>query len=257
MGMFEKWRGRKAADAGAPARDAAPVAPATATGDAWLGLPPVRRVLDGAPRTITEHGFAASLATHWNPSFQSDLGHGAVPDAPGGVLLDAVRTVREPAGPPAAELPGLRLPVAGTVPSTPSAVQRAINAEAPGGRSASPSGRGQGEPGAPARADGPVRGRGDAATPVRGEVPAPVRGVASAPAGNDAAPTVRAAVPSPVRKEAATPARAEVPAPVRGKAAAPVRGEASAPAGNDAAPTVRAAVPSPVRKEAATPARAE
>ncbi|MEX0171477.1 hypothetical protein MRBLMG1_004134, partial [Streptomyces sp. LMG1-1-1.1] len=112
--MFGKWRGRKShgAEAGAPVEGAAPAAPAAAPGDAWRGLPPVQRVLD-APRTIAEHGFSTSLATHWNPSFQSDLGHGALPDAPAGVLLDAVRPVLgSGTGPAGGELPGLRLPVA-------------------------------------------------------------------------------------------------------------------------------------------------
>lgn len=120
--MFEKWRAARSSrggDSAGPEESAAPVAPATASGDAWRALPPVQRVLDGGPRTIAEYGFSSFLATHWNPSFQSDLGHGAVPDAPGGVMLDAVRAVPAPvpvqksAAPSRpAELPGLRLPVA-------------------------------------------------------------------------------------------------------------------------------------------------
>lgn len=119
--MFEKWRTARTArgaESGGREESVASVAPAAAPGDAWRALPPVQRVLDAGPRTIAEHGFSTSLATHWNPSFQSDLGHGAVPDAPGGVMLDAVRPVpvRESAGrPEGAELPGLRLPVAGSV----------------------------------------------------------------------------------------------------------------------------------------------
>src|SRR5690348_4766636 len=133
MGMFEKWRARRSSGAQSATEPVTgSTAPATAPGDAWLGLPPVQRVLDGAPRTIASHGFAASLATQWNPSFQTDLGHGAVPDAPGGVLLDAVRPVRPPSGTPAPELPGLRLPVAGhaTTGTTPSSIQRAPEAHA-------------------------------------------------------------------------------------------------------------------------------
>ncbi|MBD0717001.1 hypothetical protein BU196_24270, partial [Streptomyces sp. CBMA370] len=123
--MFEKWRTARAARGSeargeAPARTEAPATP-VAPGDAWRALPPVQRVLDG-PRTVAEHGFASSLATHWNPSFQRDLGHGAVPDAPGGVLLDAVRPVTGPTT-TSTELPGLRLPVAGrgATPPEPSA----------------------------------------------------------------------------------------------------------------------------------------
>ncbi|MFD9247201.1 hypothetical protein ACFV0D_35825, partial [Streptomyces sp. NPDC059556] len=103
MGMFEKWRTARTrnaqhardAESGGREESSASVAPA-ASGDAWRALPPVQRVLAAGPRTVAEYGFSTSLATHWNPSFQSDLGHGAVPDAPGGVLLDAVRAVPLP-----------------------------------------------------------------------------------------------------------------------------------------------------------------
>ncbi|MET8509415.1 hypothetical protein ABZV60_33050, partial [Streptomyces sp. NPDC004787] len=112
MGMFDRWRGRRKHPAPrtheetvtSPAPQAAP----SASGTAWQALPPVQRVL-APPTPIAEHGFAASLATHWDPSFHSHLGHGAVPDAPAGLLLDAVRPV-PPSSTTAAELPGVRLP---------------------------------------------------------------------------------------------------------------------------------------------------
>ncbi|MER7914297.1 hypothetical protein ABTY23_31975, partial [Streptomyces sp. NPDC096068] len=100
--MFERWRSRR------PRAVAETTEAVRAPGDAWRSLPPVQRVLD-APRPVAEPGFAASLATHWNPSFQTGLGHGALPDAPTGLLLDALR----PAPAPNTELPGRRLPVTG------------------------------------------------------------------------------------------------------------------------------------------------
>ncbi|MFE6856661.1 hypothetical protein ACFVDH_38445, partial [Streptomyces sp. NPDC057674] len=196
MGVFEKWRTARTrnaqqargAESGGREESSASVAPAAASGDAWRALPPVQRVLAAGPRTVAEHGFSTSLATHWNPSFQSDLGHGAVPDAPGGVMLDAVRAVPLPVpGEPAsaghsgtAELPGLRLPVAGSEGSAArptDASREASSAGSAGSAAVAGPGR-QTAPSVQRAAATPRAGRPAAPPhPVRGEAQAaPVRG---------------------------------------------------------------------------------
>ncbi|MFD7576292.1 hypothetical protein ACFV6U_38195, partial [Streptomyces sp. NPDC059810] len=204
MGVFEKWRTARtrnaqhaqAAESGGREESSASVAPAAASGDAWRALTPVQRVLAAGPRTVAEHGFSTSLATHWNPSFQSDLGHGAVPDAPGGVMLDAVRAVPLPVpGEPAsaghsgtAELPGLRLPVAGSEGSArPTDASRAASSAGSAGSAAV---AGPGRQTAPSVQRAPAMPRAGLPAapprPVRGEAPAaPVRGGGAAREAGD------------------------------------------------------------------------
>ncbi|MFE0779031.1 hypothetical protein ACFW3E_39040, partial [Streptomyces sp. NPDC058861] len=242
--------------------DVTDVTDVTAPGDAWRTMPPVRRVL-GAPRTVAEHGFAASLATHWDPSFRTALGHGALPDAPAGVLLDAARPVPPSNGEP----PGLRLPVAGgaggtaaprpadglggtAAPRTAAAPQGgsgnagATETGAAAARRPDPAGR-AGEPPAPRTASAPSGGSGNAGATEAGAAAAR-RPDPAGRAGEPPAPRTRAGDAVGTGRGTATagspPAvqRTAVPAGRDGTTAAPVRGGgASGPT-----PPVRRAVTS-------------
>ncbi|MFC8886682.1 hypothetical protein ACFT56_31165, partial [Streptomyces cinereoruber] len=221
---------------------------AVASGDAWRSLPPVQRVVD-APRTVAERGFAASLATHWNPSFRTDLGHGALPDAPAGVFLDAVR----PVPPSSTELPGLRLPTTGR--TDPAGAE-----EVRGGTAASGTGTGtgvisraaaapQGRGGDAART-GTGTGAADRAAAVpQGRVRDVARTSTDAVTGTATAP-----VTGPVGGSRAVQRAAAVPAGRNGTASAPVRdGAATAPVrGGGSARAAEASVPAPPARRAVT-----
>ncbi len=257
--MFEKWRtartrSTRGAESGVREESSASVAPSASSGDAWRALPPVQRVLAAGPRTVAEYGFSASLATHWNPSFQSDLGHGAVPDAPGGVMLDAVRAVpspvgREPAGrSEGTELPGLRLPLAGAAGSGPGAapaVQR-VPATPPVGR--------------PAPTPRPVRGeavaapvRGGGAAREAGNTDAASHGAsrAASRAASAASGAPRSALPAVRRAAVATSGPDDRVAP----APAPMDGAAGMPQSSDSSTRSRPVQPAPVRRSPLVSAR--
>ncbi|MFC8510039.1 hypothetical protein ACFUIS_26995, partial [Streptomyces sp. NPDC057266] len=106
--MFGRWKARRGAG-GDTSGASAPTPSQPGPGDAWAALPPLQRALPPA-RPVADPSFAASLATHSDPSFQRALGHGSVVSAPGGLLLDAVRVL--PDRPSGAPLPAMRLPVA-------------------------------------------------------------------------------------------------------------------------------------------------
>ncbi|MGW7310826.1 hypothetical protein ACWGI1_35380, partial [Streptomyces sp. NPDC054835] len=104
--MFGRWKSRRGGSGDtSPAPEAAP---RTGPGDAWAALPPVQRVL-APPQRVADPSFSTALATHADPSFQRELGHGRTPSAPSGLLLDAVRVL--PDRPTGTELPAVRLPV--------------------------------------------------------------------------------------------------------------------------------------------------
>lgn len=100
-----------AGSAGSPAGQAAR---GSGRAGGWTAVPPVQRVL-GAPRTVAEAGFAASLSAHRDPSFGGELGHDVRASAPAG-MLHGVLTPLPASGagtPLGLDLPALRLPVVG------------------------------------------------------------------------------------------------------------------------------------------------